>query len=94
MTLVQYNNNLTWNSELQVVLWGVEDIHEDSFRHRVQVGSGTHPASYPVVPVSLSLGLKWPGLEANHSAPYSAQVENAWSYKSTPPYVFKVQEQF
>jgi hypothetical protein len=36
-------------------------------------------------PVALSLGLKWPGGEADHSPPSSAEVKNAWSYTSTPP---------
>jgi hypothetical protein len=29
-----------------------------------------------------------PGSEANHSPPTSAEVKNAWSYTSTPTYVF------
>jgi hypothetical protein len=28
------------------------------------------------------------GLEADHSPPSSAEVKNAWSYTSTPQYVF------
>jgi hypothetical protein len=34
---------------------------------------------------ALSLGLKRPGREADHSPPSSAEVKNAWSYTSTPP---------
>jgi hypothetical protein len=34
---------------------------------------------------ALSLGVKWPGCEAEHSHPSSAEVKNAWSYISTPP---------
>jgi hypothetical protein len=47
----------------------------------------THP---PVqwVPAALSLGVKRPGREADHSPPSSAEVENAWSYIPTPQYVF------
>jgi hypothetical protein len=38
---------------------------------------------------ALSLGIKWPGREADHSPPSSAEVKNAWSYTSTPSqYVF------
>jgi hypothetical protein len=37
---------------------------------------------------ALSLGVKWPGPEADHSPPSSAEVKNAWSYTSTPQYVF------
>jgi len=28
------------------------------------------------------------GREADHSSPYSTEDKNAWSYNSTPPYVF------
>jgi hypothetical protein len=45
--------------------------------HHVQNGSGAHPASYPMGPGSLSLGVKWPGREADHSPPSSAEV-NEW----------------
>jgi hypothetical protein len=38
----------------------------------------------------LSLALKWPGLETDHSSPSSAEIKSAWSFKSTPPYAFKV----
>jgi hypothetical protein len=46
-----------------------------SLYHRVQNGTGTHPASYPVVPGALSLGVKRPGCEADHSPPSSAEVK-------------------
>jgi hypothetical protein len=37
---------------------------------------------------ALSLWVKWPGCEADHSHPSSAEVKNTWSYNSIPPYVF------
>jgi hypothetical protein len=37
------------------------------------------------VPRDLSLGIKGPGREADHSPLSSAEVKNAWSYTSTPP---------
>jgi hypothetical protein len=37
---------------------------------------------------ALSLGLKRQGHETDHSPPSSAEVKNAWSYTSTPQYVF------
>jgi hypothetical protein len=40
------------------------------------------------VPGALSLGVKRPGREADHSPPSSAKVKNAWSYTSTPQYDF------
>jgi hypothetical protein len=37
---------------------------------------------------ALSLGVKRPVREADHSPPSSAEVKNAWSYTSTPPIRF------
>jgi hypothetical protein len=48
----------------------------------VQTGSEAHQTSY------LSLGVKRPGREADHSPPTSAEVKKTWIYTSTPPYVF------
>jgi hypothetical protein len=58
-----------------------------SLRHHVQTDSRAHPAYYPMG-TGVSLGVKLPGREANYSPPSSAEVKNAWSYTSTPPYVF------
>jgi hypothetical protein len=55
------------------------------FHHRVQSGSGAHPASYPMGTRGSFPGVKPPGREADHSPPSSAGVKNAWSYTSTPP---------
>jgi hypothetical protein len=46
-----------------------------SLRHRVQTGSGAHPASYPVGTKGPLLGVKRPGREADHSPPSSAEVK-------------------
>jgi hypothetical protein len=45
------------------------------------------PTQPPIqeVPGAISLGIKRPGLEADHSSPSSTEVNNAWSYTSTPP---------
>jgi hypothetical protein len=59
-----------------------------SLHHRVQTGFETHTASYPVGTRGSFLGVKWPGREADHLRPYSADVKNAWSYTSTPQYTF------
>jgi hypothetical protein len=56
--------------------------------HRVQNGSGAHPASYPTGTRGSFPWLKRPGREADHSPPSSAEVKNAWSYTSTPHYAF------
>jgi hypothetical protein len=34
---------------------------------------------------ALSLGVKRPGLQVDHSPPSSAEIKNAWSYTSTHP---------
>jgi hypothetical protein len=46
-----------------------------SLNHRVQNGSWNHPASYPMGMRSLSLGVKRPECEADHSHPSSAEVK-------------------
>jgi hypothetical protein len=43
--------------------------------HRVQNGSGSHPASYPMGKSALSLGVKRPGRKSDHSPPCSAEVK-------------------
>jgi hypothetical protein len=48
-------------------------VTDFSSRHRVWTGSGAHPVSC---------------LEAGHSPPHTAEINNAWSYTSTHPYVF------
>jgi hypothetical protein len=40
------------------------------------------------VPGDLSLGVKRRGREAHHSPQSNAEVQNAWSYTSTPQYAF------
>jgi hypothetical protein len=40
--------------------------------HRIQNGSGAHPASYPG---DFALGVKRPGREADNSPPYSTEVK-------------------
>jgi hypothetical protein len=48
------------------------------------------PTQPPIewVPGALSMRVKRPGREADHSSPPSAEVNNAWSYVSSPQYVF------
>jgi hypothetical protein len=66
-------------------------------RSRFPVGAGhffsTAPGpdrsgAQPGVPAALLSGVKRPTREADHSPPFSAEVKNAWSYISSPPYVF------
>jgi hypothetical protein len=46
-----------------------------TFINCVQTGSGAHPASYPVGTAALSLRVKRPEREADHSPPSSAEVK-------------------
>jgi hypothetical protein len=46
-----------------------------SSHQRVQNGSGSHPTSIQWVPGALSLGIKRPEREADHSLPFSAEVK-------------------
>jgi hypothetical protein len=45
-----------------------------SLHHRVENGSGAHPASYPMG-TSDSLAVKWPGREADHTPPSSVEFK-------------------
>jgi hypothetical protein len=53
---------------------------------RPALGSTQPPIQW--VPGALSLGIKRPGREADHSPPASAEVKKIWIYTSTPPYAF------
>jgi hypothetical protein len=55
-----------------------------SLHHRLQTGSGVRLPIHWVLE-ALSLVVKQPGREADHSPPFSAEVNNAWGYTSTPP---------
>jgi hypothetical protein len=59
-----------------------------SLRHRVQTGSGAHPASYSVGTKGFFPGVKRPGREADHSPPPSHEVrecvELCLHYSNTP----------
>jgi hypothetical protein len=48
----------------------------------------TQLAPNPMVTGALSLGVKRPGRESDHSSPSSAEVKNTWSYTSITLYVF------
>jgi hypothetical protein len=50
---------------------------------RMALGTTQPPIQW--LPAALSLWVKRPGREADHSPPSSAEVKNAWSYTSSPP---------
>jgi hypothetical protein len=51
-----------------------------SLHHRVQNGTGTHSASYP-----MGTRGSFPGGEADHSPPSSAEDKNSWRCTYTLP---------
>jgi hypothetical protein len=53
---------------------------------RTDLGPTQPPIQW--VPWALSLGVKRPKHEADHSPPSSAEVKNEWSYTSNPPIRF------
>jgi hypothetical protein len=57
------------------------------FLHRVQTGSGAHPASYLMKNGGTLLGVTREGREADHLSPSNVDVEND---ALIPPYVIKV----
>jgi hypothetical protein len=56
-----------------------------SLHHRVQTGSGAHPASYPMGNGALSLGVKRRGRDADHSPPSSAEIKECVELKFYSP---------
>jgi hypothetical protein len=58
---------------------------EFSVRHCLHRNFGIHPDSYSIRTEPLSLGIKRPGREVDHSPPFCAEVKNTWSYTTFPP---------
>jgi hypothetical protein len=56
------------------------------FQYRIQTDSGSHPASYPISTEALSPSVKGPEHETTNLPPSRAEIKNAWSYTSIPPY--------
>jgi hypothetical protein len=50
---------------------------------RTEMGPTQPPNQW--VPGAISLGVKWPGHEADHSPPSSAEVKECVDYTSNPP---------
>jgi hypothetical protein len=83
--LDNYNNNIWWSRDSSVGIatdYGLDDRGSNSCgagnffpRHRVQTGSGPHPASCPMGIRGSFPGIKRPGRDADHSPPSSAEVK-------------------
>ena len=54
-------------------------------RFILQTDSGAHQAFYSMGIEGFSPGVKRPGREVHHSAPYGTEVRNEWSCASAPP---------
>jgi hypothetical protein len=59
-----------------------------TLRHRVQTGSGAHPASYPMDTGLFPWGLSGRGVKLTIHLNLMSMSKNAWSYTYTPQYVF------
>jgi hypothetical protein len=59
-----------------------------SLLHHVQTGFGAHSVSIHWIWAALSLGVKRPGREVETHLHLLTRSNNAWSYTSTPQYVF------
>jgi hypothetical protein len=55
----------------------ISDSRNFSLPHIVETGSGAHQASYPLDTGALSMGIKSPGSEADHSPLFCAEVKNS-----------------
>jgi hypothetical protein len=72
--------------EFQSIALKHRHTHTQSTVSRTALGPTQPPNQW--VKGALSLGVKRPGREAHHLPPSSAEAKNAWSYISTPQYVF------
>jgi hypothetical protein len=84
-----------WRSRYSDWLRAGRQRDQSSRPGRVKIFSeSSRPALRPTqppiqwVPWALSLGIKRPGREADHSPPISAEVKKTWVYISTPAYAF------
>jgi hypothetical protein len=77
------------------VEWMIWDLflaeaRDFSLLRNVLTDSGTHPASYSLGTMVLSLSIKQLVCDVDHSHPYSAVVKNEWNYTSAPVCAFMV----
>jgi hypothetical protein len=74
--------------------WTAEGSDSSLGRFKKRLLTSPRPVLGPTQPLiqwvegALSAGIKWPGCEADHSPPSSAEVKKPWMCTSTLPYVF------
>jgi hypothetical protein len=84
--MIFYSAHVSRDSSVSIALgYGLDDLGSRVrlpagagnfyIHHRVQNGSGAHPASYPMGIRGPFLGVKRPEREADHSPPSSADVK-------------------
>jgi hypothetical protein len=91
-----YSNREVVRKYLQLTGWMIGVLGFDYWRglgiflFTTASRTALRPTQPPIqwVTDALSLGVKRPGREADHSPPSIAEVKNAWSYTSTPPLRF------
>jgi hypothetical protein len=81
-----------WASVVTMLRAKQPDVVKGFFLFTTASLSVLGPTQSPIqwVPDAVSLGVKRPGHEADSSPPSGAKFKNAWSYTSTPQYVFIV----
>jgi hypothetical protein len=84
---LQHEIKAAWSSET-LVSCHITTGHHNAEHHDQKLLGIQSNDQRPIqwVTGALSLGIKRPGREADHSPPSSAKVKNAWSYTSAPRY--------
>jgi hypothetical protein len=76
-------------SRILILAYCIYRLHElDYFTTVSRLALGPTQPPIQWVPGTVSLGVKPPRREANHSPPSSTEVKNEWSYTSTLQYIF------
>jgi hypothetical protein len=88
-TVQEKFNERSWSKDMQWIRLSGFDSRRALGIFLFTIASGTvlGPTQPPIqwIPGALSLEVKRPGREADHSPPSSAEVKNAWGYTSIPP---------
>jgi hypothetical protein len=91
--LASIRHNICWDQCYNGIHNQFSDYQRDEWLYDklgdvVLIGSGAHPASYPMGTGGYFPGAKRQGYEADNLPATSAEVKNTWIYTSTLPYVF------
>jgi hypothetical protein len=79
-------NTPTWRGAQLKEAQGIARTKQNSIMIKLSIPAvGSNEPPIQSAPGALSLGVKRPEREADHSPPSSAEVKFSWSYTSTPP---------